>query len=79
MRPNQSYFWNQKVLNWKTENALAQNIVLLRINHSVQQVHQRLVIVDEKVTQQGTRVQNLISALEHRLQTIHFDIPEPGV
>lgn len=24
-------------------------------------------------------MQNLISTLQHRLQTIHFDLPEPGV
>lgn len=69
----------ESVLNWQTENALAQNKLLVKINESVSQVQFRLEDVREKVTQQSKQVKDLITALERRLATIQFYLPERGV
>lgn len=42
-------------------------------------VHSKLDNVHEKRTQHSKLIRDLISALEYRLATIKYDLPEPGV
>lgn len=65
----------EEVLNWQTENALAQNQALSRIDQGVTHVSTTLTQVATQMDAQSSQVKDLIQALQHRLDTLKYDTP----
>lgn len=66
----------EEVLNWQTKNAVAQNKLLPHLDSNMTQVTTNVSQVSTQVQTQTKQVTDLIRALQHRLDTLKFDIPD---
>ncbi|KAH1083481.1 hypothetical protein J1N35_023242 [Gossypium stocksii] len=68
----------EATLNWQTENAVAQNKVLKKIDFKVTQLDSRMASAESKLDKNTKMVKELIILLQKRLKEVASEAAAPG-